>query len=102
MVVAVGECMIAVAIRGLHVVRDPSMYIHSLGLCSGCHIIGCGGERSGSGVWFCVGRSIWRSFAIVAGGVRGMLVVHLSFLGRCVDSRMSQESMLASIVWPRM
>jgi len=39
---------------------------------------------------------------MVGGGVRGMLVVELSFLGDCVDSRMSQESMLASIVLPRM
>ena len=39
---------------------------------------------------------------MVGGDARGMLVVDLSFLGCCVDSRMSQESMLAYVVWPRM
>jgi len=39
---------------------------------------------------------------MVSGGVRGMLVVELSFLGCCVDSLMGQESKLTSIVWPRM
>ena len=35
---------------------------------------------------------------MVSGGVRGMLVVELSFLGCCVDSLMSQESMLTYVV----
>ena len=39
---------------------------------------------------------------MVGGGVRGMLVVELSFLGCCVDSRMSQEIMSTSVVCPRM
>ena len=39
---------------------------------------------------------------MVGGGVRGVLVVDLFFVGCCVDSRMNQESMLASVVWPRM
>ena len=85
-------------IRGLPALRDPSAYIDSLVLCSGCHSIACGGERSGSGVWFCVGRSIWRSFAMISGGVRWVLVVDLSFLRCCVDSRTRQESMLAYVV----
>ena len=102
MVVAVGECITEAPIRGFPVLSDPSVYIHSVGLCRGCHSIGGGGKRSGSGVYFCDGRGIWRSFAIVGGGVRGMLVVELSFLGCCVDFRVIQESMLTSIVWPRM
>ncbi len=39
---------------------------------------------------------------MVGDGVRGMLVVELFFLGCCVDSRMSQESMLTYVAWPRM
>jgi hypothetical protein len=73
-----------------------------MGLCRGCHSIGCGGERFGSGVWFCARRSIWRSLGMVGGGVRGVLVVGLSSLMCCVDSRMSQESMLTFVVWPGM
>ena len=102
MAVAVGECITEAPIRGLPALSDPSVYIHLVELWRGCHSIGCGGERSGSGVCFCVERSIWRSFGIVGGGVRGMLVVELSFLECCVDSRVIQESMLTSIVWPRM
>ncbi len=100
--VAVGECMTEAPIRGLPVLRDPSVYIYSVVLCRGCHSIGCGGEQHGSGVCLCVGRSIWRSFAIVGCGVRGVLVVELPSLGCCVASRMSRESMLTSVVWPRM
>ena len=40
------------------VLWDSSVYIHSVGLCTGCHSIGRGGKRSGSGVCFHVGRSI--------------------------------------------
>jgi hypothetical protein len=39
---------------------------------------------------------------MVGGGVRGVLVVELSFLVCCVDSQMSQESVLTSVVWPGM
>ena len=102
MVVVVGEYITEAPIRGLPVLRDPWVYIHSVGLCKGCHSIGCGGERYGSGLCFCVERSMWRPLAMVGGGVRGMWVVDLSFLGCCVDSRMSQESMLTFVVWPRM
>jgi hypothetical protein len=101
-VVAVGECMTEAPIRGLPVLKEPSVYIHSMGLCRGCHCIGCGGERSRSGVCFCVGRSIWRSFAMVGCGVRWVLVVELSYLGCSVDSQMSQESMLMSVLRPTM
>ena len=101
--VAVRECITEAPIRDLPVLRDPSVYIHSVGLCRGCHSICCGGERSELGVCFCVGQSIiYRSFAMVGGGVRGMMVGELSFLGCCVDSRMSQESMLTYVVCPRM
>ena len=43
-----------------------------------------------------------RSFAMVGGDVRRMLVVVWPFFGCCADFRMSQESMLSSVVWPRM
>ena len=69
--VAIGECITEAPIRGLPVLMDPSVYIHSVGLCRGCHSIGCGGERYGLGLCFFGGRSIWRSFAIVGGGVGG-------------------------------
>ena len=52
MVVVFGKCITAAHIRGLLVLSDPSVYIHSVGLCRGCRIIGCGGERSGSGLVF--------------------------------------------------
>ena len=48
--VAVGECITEASICGLSVLRDPSVYIHSVKLCRGCQNIGCGGERSGSGL----------------------------------------------------
>jgi hypothetical protein len=51
---------------------------------------------------FYAGRSIGRSFAVVGGGVRGMLVVELSLSVCFVDSLMSQESMLTFVVSPRM
>jgi len=35
---------------------------------------------------------------MVNGGVRGMLVIKLSFLVCCADSLMSQESMLTFVV----
>ena len=39
---------------------------------------------------------------MVVCGVRWVLVVELSSLGCSVDSLMSQESMLTSVVWPMM
>ena len=64
MVVAVGESMTEVHIRDLPVLRDPLVYFHSLGLCSGRHSIGCGGEQYGRGCVFvldgvCAGLSQW-------------------------------------------
>ena len=98
MVVAVGEYIIETPIRGLSFLRDPSVAIHAVGLCRGCHSVGCGGERSGLGMCFCVGQGIGRSFAMVGGGLRRMLVIALSFSVCCVDFLMSQESMLTYIV----
>ena len=43
-----------------------------------------------------------RSLTMVGGGVRGMLVVEFSLLVCFVDSRVSQESVLTSVMWPRM
>ena len=100
--VTVGECIAKASIRGLLVLSDPSVYIHSVGLCRGAIVLVVVGSGLGRGYVFCVGRSIWRSFAIVGGDVRGVLVVELSVLECCVDSRMSQESMLTSVVWPMM
>jgi len=99
---AVGECMTEAPICGLPILREPLVYIHSVGLCRGCHNIGCGGERSRSGVCFCIGLSVWRSFAMVGCGVMWVLVVEFSSLGCSIDHRMSQEIMLTSVVWPRM
>ncbi len=96
--VAVGECITEAPIRGFPFLRDPFVYIHAARLCRRCHSVGCGGEQSRLGACFCVGRSIERSFAMVGGGVRGMLVIELSFLVYRVDSLMSQESMLTSLV----
>ncbi len=98
MVVAVGECIDEAPIRGLLVLRGPSVYIHSVGLCRECHSIGYGGEWSRLGVFFVVGRSIWRSFAMVGDGVRGMLVIEFYLVLCCVDSLTSQESMLPFVV----
>jgi hypothetical protein len=74
-VVAIGECITEVPIHGLPLLRDTFVYIHAVGLCRGCHSVGCGGERFGLGVCFCLGRSIGRSFPMVGGGMRGMLVI---------------------------
>ena len=51
--VAIGECITEVHIIGFPVVRDSSVYIHSVGLCRGCPSIGCGGERFGLGYVLC-------------------------------------------------
>ena len=73
MVVTVRECITEGPSRILPFLRDSSVYIHAVGLCRGCHIVGCGGEWFGLGMLFCAKRSVGMSFAIVGGGVRGML-----------------------------
>ena len=70
-----GEWIIAAPSRGLPFLRDPSVYIQAWGLCSGGHIFGCGGKGFGSRVWFRVGRSIKRAFAMIDGGFGGVFVI---------------------------
>ncbi len=41
----VEECITAAPTRGFILLREPSVYIHSLGLCTGCHVMGWRGGR---------------------------------------------------------
>ena len=52
--VAVGECITEARIRGLPVLRAPSVYIYSVEICRGCHRVGCVGKKVWvEGVFLC-------------------------------------------------
>ena len=67
MVVAVGECITEAPIRGFPVLSDPSVYIHSVGLCRGAIVLAVVGSGLGRGCIFVMGEE--------SGGLSQLLVV---------------------------
>ena len=61
--VEVGKCITAAPIQGLPFFREPTVYIHSIGLCRSCHGMGCGGDM---GCLCCNGVVDWEGVGIVS------------------------------------